>query len=142
MKYGRPGPADRTASTTIQPAGKLVSIPVYYPRNLPAGYSYNGNARALKSDILYFSVTGPGQQVFHITQQPIPPSFDFTAFDKKFLNPATFNSDAGSAIAGQAGANLIGSVQTNKNTWIIINSVASNSPTELEVVIRSLELTH
>lgn len=116
-----------------------VSIPLYYPQNLPGGYSYNNDARTIKANVLYLSVTGPGKQVFYITQQAVPASFDFVGFDKKFLNPDNFSTDAGSAIAGQVGANLIGSIQTNKNTWIIINSAGTNSLTELETAARSFE---
>jgi len=122
-----------------QSIAKLVSIPAYYPQNLPAGYTYNNDARTIKANVLYFSVTGPGSQAFYVTQQPVPASFDFVGFDKKFLNPENFSTDAGSSIAGPVGANLIGSILTNKNTWIIINSQGTNSLTELETVVRSLE---
>lgn len=138
--YLRPGhkPLPAAGAAALA-AGRLVSIPVYYPQNLPAGYSYNNDAKTIKTNILYFSVSGPGKQTFYITQQPIPSNFDFSAFNKKFLSPDSFSTDAGSAIAGPIGASLVGSVQTDKNTWIIINSAGTNSQTELETVIRSLE---
>lgn len=127
-------------STTLgQSIAKLVSIPAYYPQNLPNGYTYNKDAKAIKVNVLYFSVTGPGNQTFYVSQQSVPASFDFVGFDKKFLNPDNFSTDAGSTIAGQVGANMIGSVLTDKNTWIIINTGSTSSLTELETVARSLE---
>jgi len=140
--YFRPSHPPKKSTPLGQSISQLVSIPAYYPQNLPSGYSYNNDARTIKTNVLYLSVTGPGKQTFYITQQSVPASFDFVGFDKKFLNPDNFSSDAGSAIAGQVGANLIGSIQTNKNTWIIINSAGTNSLTELETVARSFELAH
>ncbi len=136
----KPTPKQNPSTALGQSIAKLVSIPAYYPQNLPAGYTYNNDAHIIKTNILYFSVTGPGNQTFYVSQQPIPASFDFVGFDKKFLNPDNFSTDAGSSIAGQVGANLIGSIQTDKNTWIILNTAGTNSLTELETVIRSLEL--
>jgi hypothetical protein len=133
----RPTPV--VTDPAAQAAARLVSIPVYYPQNLPAGYTYNNDAKTIQANILYFSITGPGNQTFYVTQQSIPPNFDFSTFNEKFLNPDNFSSDAGSVIAGPVGGNLIGSVQTDKNTWIIINSPGTNSQTELETVVRSLE---
>ncbi|GEM_PF-3312690 len=128
--------------TFTLPAGQQVSIPLYYPQNLPSGYTYNNDAKVIRPNVLYISVTGPGNQVFYVTQQTIPANFDFVGFGKKFTSPDNFTSDAGSAMAGQVGANLIGSIQTNKNTWIIINSPATNSLTELEIIARSFEYSH
>lgn len=125
-------------STSNFPA---LSIPTYYAQNLPAGYTYNNDPKKVKSTIMYFSVMGPNNQRFYVSQQPVPPNFDFNGFAKKFLNPTTFSSDAGLGAAGQLGNQLVGSIQTNKNTWIIINSPAANSLTELETVARSLEPT-
>lgn len=137
----KPKHAQSANNPRAQSVASLVSIPVYYPQDLPKGYSYNNDAKVLKTNVLYFSVTGPGKQKFFITQEPIPSNFDFTAFNKKFLNPDTFSCDAGSALVGQAGANMIGSVQTNKNTWVIVNSGSTTPQTELETVIRALEPT-
>jgi hypothetical protein len=118
-----------------------VSIAIYYPQQLPAGYTYNNDAKMVKSTIFYFSVTGPNRQLFYVSQQPVPSNFDFDGFSKKFLNPDSFSTDAGSAVVGQAGASLVGSIRTNKNTWILINTAAVNSLSQLEVIARSLELT-
>lgn len=139
--YFRPShPKPSQAAASIQLNGQQISIPVYYPHNLPSGYTYNNDPKLLKTNVLYFSVTGPGKQTYYVTQQAIPASFDFTAFNKKFLNPDNFSSDAGTVTAGGVGANMIASIRTNKNTWIIINASATSPLTELETVIRSFEL--
>jgi hypothetical protein len=116
------------------------SIAVYVPRNLPSGYTYNNDQKMIKTNVYYSSINGPKGEIFYITQQPIPTDFDFTAFNKKFLNPDTFNSNAGTATVGLAGTSFIASVRTNKNSWIIINSPASKSAGSLEAVVRSLTI--
>jgi hypothetical protein len=138
----KPTPPSNKSSLLGQSISRLVSIPVYYPQDLPSGYIYNNDAKPIKANILYFSVTSPNNQTFYVSQQPIPASFDFVGFNKKFLNPDNFSSDAGSAVAGPVGANLICSILTNKNTWIIINSPSTDSLTEIETIARSLELAH
>jgi len=127
-----------TLSAFSQPIDARLTIPVYYPQDLPAGYIYNNDSKILKTNVFYYSVTGPRNSLFHVTQQPIPESFDFATFNKKLLTPDTFNATSGTVTAGEVGVNTIGSVKTDKNTWIIINSSAPNSVTQLETVARSL----
>lgn len=143
---GRSNKPGSSASVSISgatsvPAAKdnEVKISVYTPKNLPSGYTYNNDGKVLKANVYYFSVTGPGNQLFYVTQQPIPPNFDFVSFNKKFLDLQTFTSDAGTGTSGIAGTSLIGSIQTNKNTWILINSASASSQTELQTIARSLE---
>jgi len=119
-------------STTTQS-----SIPVYYPKNLPNGYVYNNDFSMIKTNVYYFTVTAPGNQVFYITQQPIPTNFDFKNFDGKFQTPDQYTVNIGSVTAGTVGANKIGSIQTANNTWIIINAPNTNSLTALETITRS-----
>lgn len=116
------------------------SIPVYFPKNLPKDYTYNNDIKSLKKDVYYYSVSGPGNTVFHITQQPLPTDFDFAAFNKKFLNPEKFVTEAGSAIVGPVGPTIIGSIQTVKNSWILVNCENSSAESKAQTVLRSLSL--
>ncbi|HZL07709.1 MAG TPA: hypothetical protein VFC50_00760, partial [Candidatus Dormibacteraeota bacterium] len=38
-----------------QQISQQVSIPLYYPQNLPGGYSYNNDAKVIKANVLYIS---------------------------------------------------------------------------------------
>ncbi len=116
------------------------TIAFYTPKNLPKEYTYNNDVQLLKKDVYYYTVNGPNDTVFHVTQQLIPEGFDFTAFNKKFLSPDTFSSEAGTTTIGQAGSTFLASIRTNKNTWIIVNAPTITSPTVLEAVSRSLAL--
>lgn len=132
-------PAKKTSS--LVPAdGKPVSITLYQPKNLPSGYIFNADAKTIKENVLYFSVTGPKKEMYYITQQPIPANFDFTTFNKKFLNPDTFTTPSGTATVGPVGAINLGSIRTSKNTWIIINASETATTAGVETVARSFEL--
>ena len=120
--------------------GSQLTIPVYFPKNLPPGYTYNKDASTIKKNVYYFTVTAPKDIKLYITQQPIPEQFDFVSFNKKFLTPDKFDSSAGSVVAGQVGSSFIGSIVTKKNTWILINSTSPNTLNQVEAVARSLEL--
>lgn len=127
-------------SSTSSASAPTTTIAVYYPKNLPKGFSYDNNLQTLKTDVYYFSVTGPKKEVYYITQQPLAPSFDFASFNKKMSSPDTFTTDAGTATAGSIGTNMLASLRTNKNTWVIINTAPTVKLTELESVARSLSL--
>jgi hypothetical protein len=116
------------------------TIALYSAKNLPTGYKDNNDGKYLKTDVYYISITGPKEQIYYITQQLIPANFDFTAFNKKFLNPDTFTTGIGTAIAGPVGSIMLGSIRSNKNTWIIINAPANSTLANLESVMRSLSL--
>src|SRR5665647_507580 len=57
-------------SAFAQPIDERLTIPVYYPQNLPTGYVYNNDAKILSTNYYYYSVTSPNKQVFHVNQRP------------------------------------------------------------------------
>ena len=131
---------EQTKKTSQSANADTYTIPFYTPKTLPKGYTFNNDIQSLKKDVYYYSINGPEDTVFHITQQPIPESFDFASFNKKFLNPDRFTTEAGSAIVGPVGSAIIGSVQTIKNSWIIVNCENSSAQSKVQTVIRSLKL--
>jgi hypothetical protein len=114
-------------------------VTIFVPKDLPTGYTYNNDQKMLKTNVYYATVTGPKNQKFYITQQPIPASFDFTTFNKKFLTPDTFSASAGTATVGVVGPSVLASVRSAKNTWIIINTDSSTPVANMEAVVRSLQ---
>jgi hypothetical protein len=117
-----------------------IKIPVYYPLNLPAGYTFNKDFKVLGPNVLYYSVTGPRGVNYYATIQSLPPNFDFTAFKTKFSKPDEYTTSIGSALAGPVGATLIASVRTTTNDWSIINAPSNGNLAELETISRSLQL--
>lgn len=116
-----------------------ISFPIYYPSNLAPGFAFNDDAKVLKDNVLFYSVTDPEGKKFFVTLQPIPPAFNYATFNDKFLKPHQYTTNIGSVVAGQVGANLIASIQTSDNVWIIINADGKNSQASLETITRSFE---
>jgi len=135
---------DRRSASKVAGASTAAetTIPLYAPKNLPTGYTFNNDEKWLKSNVDYFSITGPDKQMYFVTQQPVPENFDFVAFGKKFTEPDRMNVGAGDLTAGQVGANTIGSLLTDKATWIIINaqSTGDKITNGVEAVARSMTL--
>jgi hypothetical protein len=115
-----------------------VSIALYYPINLPAGYKVNNDYKILQQNVVYYSIKDPAANRYAVTIQPLPANFDFNQFKGKFLKPDEFSTSIGSALVGTAGANLIASIRTNDNDWIIINATNTTTQSQLETIVRSL----
>jgi len=115
-----------------------VSIPLYYPINLPSGYKVNNDYKVLQQNVVYYSIKDAAANRYAVTIQPLPTSFDFNQFKGKFLKPDEFSTTIGSALVGTAGANLIASIRTDDNSWVIINASNTNTQTQLETIVRSL----
>ena len=116
-----------------------ITIPIYYPSNLPPGYNFNNDTKVIKNDVYYYSINDPQGSTYHVTVQPIPAAFNFTAFTSKFLNPNQYTTNVGSVVAGQVGARFYASIQTTSNTWILIWTEAKNSLPQLEAITRSFQ---
>jgi hypothetical protein len=115
-----------------------IQIPVYYPVDLPTTFKVNNDYKVLQQDVLYYSVSNKAGDKFYITIQKLPTNFDFEAFKKKFVKPDEYTSAIGANLVGPAGGSLIGSIRTNQNVWIILNSTAVGSVNDMETITRSL----
>jgi hypothetical protein len=116
------------------------TIAVYFPKNLPAGFSYNNDGKALKADIYYYTIKGPNKELFYVTQQRAASSSDFVAFNKRISSPVNLELTNGTTVAGKGGGSFISSTTTPKNTWVIINAANTTSVNDIETVVRSLSL--
>jgi hypothetical protein len=116
-----------------------VTVPVYFPITLPAGYKV-GDYKIIRKNIFSYSVANSKGEKFYVTTQPMVSAFNFESFKNKFVNPDEYSTPIGSVLVGVAGADLIGSIQTNQNTWVILNSKAVGSINDMETITRSLRL--
>jgi hypothetical protein len=117
-----------------------IQIPVYYPINLPGNLIVDSNTfKVIQKNVLYYSVSNRAGDKFYITIQPLASNFDFVAFKKKFVKPDEYQTPIGSNLVGVAGTSLIGSIQTNKNVWILLNSSAIGSISTMETITRSFQ---
>jgi len=129
------------SDTATKSAAKApVTIPVYTPQKLPAGYTYNNDQKTVGTNVFSMSVTGPKKELFYITQQAPPVNNDFTPFNLQLTDPKTFTAPIGSITTGSKKSSFIVSIATVKNTWIIINSPNTGAQSVIQPVIDSLSL--
>lgn len=114
-----------------------ITIPVYYPSNLPVGYKITGY-KVVKQDTLNYAVTNTNNDSFYVDIQPIPPNYDFAAFNKRFSNPISYETSIGTAMVGLMNNQLIGSIQTAKS-WVLINSTALKATADLQTITKALK---
>lgn len=114
-----------------------VTIPVYWPKNLPAGFKVSGY-KVVKQDVLNYVVTNSNNDSFYVNIQPIPAGYDFGAFDKRFSAPATYYVSIGTAMAGLMNKQLICSIQTAKS-WVLINTTAIKDSADMATIAKALK---
>ena len=114
------------------------AMQLYYPVNLPVGYIVNNDFKS-SPNLVTYSVTDKGSDKFVLSIQPLPSTFNYDLFKQKLLNPDEFNTSTGSALVGSAGPSLIAIVRTNENVLVIINALNTDTKSQLEVVVRSLQ---
>jgi hypothetical protein len=117
---------------------KDMNIAVYYPVTLPPGFQIDNDFKVLQSNILYYSVTPPSGKKISLTTQAIPNNFDFNKFKSKFVKPDEYATAIGDSLVGQVGGTVLGSIRTDQNSWVILNSASLDSMNEMETITRSL----
>lgn len=130
------------ASTLSPEISSQLTIPIYLVQSLPKGYAVNNDFKIIHPNVLNFSITSPDGHKYSISEQLIPQNFDFVTFNKKFLSPDTYSTGVGTVTAGLIGSNIVGSIRTNNNSWILINAPSSgnSSLTDLEAITRAFYL--
>jgi hypothetical protein len=101
-----------------------LNYPLYYPSNLPKGYSVDRNSFSRKGAVLIFKISTPSGKKVVVAEQHIPRGLDlsqhpnpggFTLPDKR-----DFTTAAGTAEVSFWGDKLVSSLVT-ENTWVILN---------------------
>jgi hypothetical protein len=113
---------------------------LYYPSDLPKGLSVDKNSfkESEENQAIIFSVKG-NDRVYYVSLQPYPDSFDFSEFKKKFNDSDEVNTPIGSLFVGELASQLIGSIRTTDETWVIVNVADSTAGSELNAFLRSFE---
>jgi hypothetical protein len=130
-------PAKPTGPFPASITSAQITIPVYYPKNLPAGFEVSGS-KVVKQDNLRYVVTSPNKDNFYVNIQPIPSGYDFSAFDERFTDPTTYQTTIGTATTGLMNNELICSIHTAKS-WILINSTATKATADMSTIAKALK---
>jgi hypothetical protein len=99
-----------------------VDFPLYYPEQLPKGYTINPSSFGATNEVVTYSINYGTDSKLAISLQPIPRTFDFTQFYANSMKDAlSVNTTIGTAKIGN-----INGVQTvsltNAKTWLLISA--------------------
>lgn len=114
-----------------------ITIPIYYPKGLPAGFKVSGY-KVVKQDVLNYVVTNSNNDSFYVNIQPAPAGYDFNAFNKRFTTPYSLTTTIGTATTGIINNQLICSIVTSKS-WLMINTTAIKDTADMATIAKSLK---
>lgn len=105
-------------------ARKGLSFPLYYPTNLPAGYSIKPNSFEQKDKVLIFYIMTPANKAVGVSQQSLPPGATLSQTNTgsvKIPGEADFYAPIGHTHLSLEGANYVSETITAGGTWVILN---------------------
>lgn len=117
-------------------------FPIYTPKQLPAGFTLDESSIANNEGVLVFQLKNADGRVIAVSQQSIPPKFDFTDFYEKQMKGArTISGTPHHSVIGEMaveegqGAKFL-SIRTSE-TWLMVsgNNIRDD---ELELIAKSI----
>jgi hypothetical protein len=117
-----------------------VHLALYYPFNAPDGLSVDRSSFEVPhKNVVIYTVYDNKNNPYYISLQPNPTEFNMTAFRQKFLSTSNITVPiGGNAFTADLGSEFVASIQTPKNTWILINTPNVGYPSELQSLCFSL----
>lgn len=112
-----------------------VDFPLYYPTELPAGFSLDKNSFTKTNKVVTYVVTYEDDKKLIFNIQARPTNFDFDGFQSKGKK---LKSSLGDAYIGSLGQNTVVSIATSE-TWVFIGVPSPIDTSALEVILQHLE---
>ena len=123
------------SAATKQAAG----FSLYWPAKLPSGWSADPASVKYNSEATFLTLKS-GQHEVIVSEQTVPPTFDFTSFFQQGLQGGSqFTTDIGQAGTGKANGRYVGSLVAG-TTWILLSANDSSvTSTDLIPLLKSFE---
>jgi len=112
-----------------------VNFPIYYPSELPAGYSFMDNSAKYQSGFLYYKLH-KGNKIISITQQPIPAA---AVNLQKLPRYSSLSVPAGPAALGVSVGNPSAVIATG-STLVNINSSKGVSKDDVVAIAKHIKM--
>jgi hypothetical protein len=113
---------------------------LYYPDNLEDKYKVAESSFKMgeNNDAILFTIQNSETNTkYEVSLQQYPDGFNFNDFKKKFSEKNETVSPVGSIFVGDVGSQLIASLKTLDNTWVLITASDTNSHSQLESLLGS-----
>lgn len=116
-----------------------VSLPVYYPQNLPVGFTVDEKSYSVSGEVVSFHAVNDSGDKILFTVQPRPSTFDYQTFYQKGLaGTVQFSTPAGQAAIGRAQDRLVGNLVTDVS-WVLIGASTPKLTTaDFQLVLEGL----
>jgi hypothetical protein len=119
-------------------AKSRIDYPLYYPTELPKGFSYKKNSIKISEIATIYTLTYEKDKKLFISNQPKPKEVIFKDFyDRLLKNKADVTSNQGKAVTGIVADQSVGSLVTDK-TWVILNAPNDIKGQDLTDIVSSL----
>ena len=112
-----------------------VNFPLYYPTELPAGFSLDKNSFSETSGVVTYVINYDNGKKLIFNTQALPKDFDFDSFQG---NGKKIGSSLGDAYVGSLGNNTVVSVATDKS-WLFIGVPSPINTPAMEVILQHLK---
>ena len=134
IAHSKPWPSKELLS-----AKSKVAYPLYYPAELPEGYSYMEGSLKPSEIATIYSIEYDKDKKLFISNQPKPKEVVFKDFyDRLLKNKADISSSQGKAVTGVIADQPVGSL-VNDKTWVIINAPKGIDGQDLTTLVSKLE---
>jgi hypothetical protein len=119
-----------------------IHISLYYPIKLPAGMHVDRSSFMMPAkNVVTYAIVDKDGNKFYVSEQNLPDNFDFQSFKKKFESSDELIVKAGNAFVGDIGTQLIASVTTPDQSWILITTTDYTAQNELADICRAFVRT-
>lgn len=127
------GDKSNTTETFVeQVAAQDVDFPLYYPKQLPKGFSIDTNSvAAQETKVMSFSISSPDGGKLLVTEQPRPPIME------EVQKSVDFKTPHGDAYIANLNGRIAGFIRTQK-TLIILSVVGKVSTDHLRQVMNQM----
>ncbi len=134
----------------VNEAGEVVSTKVDYKDNsirpasaLPSGYTVSPDSPVEPEDaegVIITELIAAGKPTIYISQQPLPPNFDFNAFFQNISSLKEIETELGKASYGvsKIDRSWVASIQSGSE-WILVNSAETLPEADFVQATKSLK---
>lgn len=136
MRRSQPNNASPPESIT-----KQVLFPIYDFTWLPPGYTVSQRSYELKDGALIFDIMSQGSQHMAVSEQPVPPGFDFQGFyNRQLLGAHRLSGTHMPAVVGRIDSDKSMVSVVSNTTWLIITMRNEQlSESDLIKIVNGLE---
>lgn len=110
-----------------------------YTKSLATSFHVNNDAQDLGKGVITYSISDDKGNVYSVVQQPTPASFDQKKFAQGLKNTEAFTAPLGSVVIGESGSELLASVSTADNRWILIQAPLTSLRAQIETITKSIQ---